>query len=602
MNKYLFYIFFFLILNFETYSKNKEDQLINIVVTPSGYKQDIKKTNSFITIITKKDIENSSATSLIDLLKKESSIGIASTGGDGSIPSYFLRGFPKKYLKVTVDGLNLSDPTATQSETYLQNISLEDIKYIEILKSPQGSVHGGQAGGGVIAITTEDGIYSGKKFKQKFKVGSNNTFYSGTYISSGNDNFKFSSNINLTHSDGISSIKSDSVRSEKDSYNKGSITLKGEYKNVDNAKVRFVFKDTSSKYEYDDSFSVADNFDSTKTNIQSGGVIFEFATNDQTKHIVSYNPTRVNRRVKSSYPSDQSSKQNKIDYKFQKKINDDNFFGVGLEYNNIKYKSSSVREKRESDAKFLYTQISPFDGTLVDFSIRADYDQIYGSHESYRAQIGYNISKNVKLKSSYATGYRPPSLYESNNIASGLSKLEPEITTNKEIGINYINLSSGLTISSSIFDSEIDNEIEYSGGYLQGNGFTEISGFEISGKKLDLFKNTDLFASYTKTDSDKSNGDKGSLVPMHKFTANIDIKTSDKINNQLEYIYQERAYDINSNELPSFSLVNYNFNYKINQNMKSSFKVKNLFNQEYEVNRNYNTPDISFFGGIESEF
>ena len=36
--------------------------------------------------------------------------------------------------------------------------------------------------------------------------------------------------------------------------------------------------------------------------------------------------------------------------------------------------------------------------------------------------------------------------------------------------------------------------------------------------------------------------------------------------------------------------------------MKSSFKVKNLFNQEYEVNRNYNTPDISFFGGIESEF
>mgnify|MGYP003321715757 CR=1 FL=1 len=81
----------------------------------------------------KKDIEKSSATNLVDLLKTESSIGIASTGGPGSVPSYFLRGFPKKYLKVTVDGMNISDPTATQAETYLQNISLDNIQKIEIL-------------------------------------------------------------------------------------------------------------------------------------------------------------------------------------------------------------------------------------------------------------------------------------------------------------------------------------------------------------------------------------------------------------------------------------------------------------------------------------
>ena len=36
-------------------------------------------------------------------------------------------------LKVTVDGLDISDPTGTQSETYLQDISIGDIKKIEIL-------------------------------------------------------------------------------------------------------------------------------------------------------------------------------------------------------------------------------------------------------------------------------------------------------------------------------------------------------------------------------------------------------------------------------------------------------------------------------------
>ena len=164
----IFIISFFIVS--KLHSQTLDDELINIVVTPLGFEQKIKNTNSFIKVISKKDIEKSSATNLVDLLKIESSIGIASTGGSGSKPSYFLRGFPKKYLKVVIDGMNISDPTAPQAETYLQNISLDDIKKIEILKSPQGSVHGGQAAGGVISITTDEGIFNGKKLDKRLNL------------------------------------------------------------------------------------------------------------------------------------------------------------------------------------------------------------------------------------------------------------------------------------------------------------------------------------------------------------------------------------------------------------------------------------------------
>ena len=139
-------------------SKSFTDELkpLRIVITPSRIVQDISKTNSFISVITEEDIKNSSATNIIELLNANTSLGIASTGGVGSTPSYFLRGFAKKYLKVTVDGLDISDPTGTQSETYLQDISIGDIKKIEILKSAQGSIHGSQAAGGLIAITTKE--------------------------------------------------------------------------------------------------------------------------------------------------------------------------------------------------------------------------------------------------------------------------------------------------------------------------------------------------------------------------------------------------------------------------------------------------------------
>ena len=121
----IFIISFF--ISSKLHSQTSDDELLNIVVTPSGFEQKIKNTNSFIKVISKKDIEKSSANNLVDLLQIESSIGIASTGGTGSIPSYFLRGFPKKYLKVTVDGMNIADHTTTQAETYLQNISFTSI-------------------------------------------------------------------------------------------------------------------------------------------------------------------------------------------------------------------------------------------------------------------------------------------------------------------------------------------------------------------------------------------------------------------------------------------------------------------------------------------
>ena len=103
------------------------------------------------------------------------------------------------------------------------------------------------------------------------------------------------------------------------------------------------------------------------------------------------------------------------------------------------------------------------------------------------------------------------------------------------------------------------------------------------------------------TDSDKSNGNKGALVPMHKLSSKFDYKINDKINNQVELIYQERAYDTSGNELPAFSLVNYNLNYKINDNLKSNLKLNNILDQDYQVNRDYGTPGISIYAGVESE-
>ena len=582
-------------------SFSEEIKPLRIVITPSRITQDISKTNSFISVITEEDIKNSSATNIIELLNTNTSLGIASTGGVGSTPSYFLRGFAKKYLKVTVDGLDISDPTSTQTETYLQDISIGDIKKIEILKSAQGSIHGSQAAGGLIAVTTKDGKYNKKQFSQKIEYGSNNSMYSGTYFSSGKNNYKLSVNTNVYHSDGISSGDVDGQNIENDAYNYSNITLKGQLKSEKN-KISFVFRDSSSKSEYD-KYNQTDNNDFSKNNTQSGSVQWEFVTDDDINHKIKYNPTRVNRRTAGSYNSDQSSKKHTVEYLVQKKIVGKHLIGFGAEHNNIKYKTSNVMEKRESNAIFLQTQFQPSNELLLDLSLRRDEDQLYDQHDSYRAQIGYDISKNLRFKLSNATGYRPPSLYEGNNLKDGVLKLKPEETTNKEIGFDYKNFNKKITLSGSYFTGNIDNEIAYSSGYYQGVGKTEIQGYELSAKKFfdDKFS---LFSAYTFTDSDKnsSSSAKGSLVPMHKFNSSLNYNFNKGLNTNISLIYQEKAYDTSMNELPAFTLVNSSTNYNLNDNLISYFKLNNILNQDYEVNRNYGVPEFTFLVGIESKY
>ncbi len=588
--------FLLIFLNIDCFA---DENLLRVVITPTRFEEKIENTNSFVEIISENQIEKSSATNLIDLLNFKSSIGIASTGGPGSVASYFVRGFPKKHLKILVDGMIIADPTGTQTETYLQDIPLGDIKKIEILKSPQGPNHGGEAAGGVISIVTKDANYNKKSFQNKTEIGSYNSFYTGNYYSFGKEDYKVSANVNLYHTDGFSSGDKNN-NTEKDAYNYGNATIKAQ-KKFSNNNVTFVFRDSSSKYEYD-KFDQTDNHDFTKTNIQSGLVKFEFKTGKNINQKIIYNPNRVNRITSGSYNSEQSSSQHKFEYLIRKKNLNNNFFDVGLEHKNLKYKTGTNRVMRQSNAAIVAGRFNLTSKTNIDLSVRRDNDQFYDSHDTYRLQAGYKVNSRLKLKFSNGTGYRPPSLYERNNLASGINLLKPEKTNNAEIGIEFDDFKNSLKLSSSYFDGQIKDKIDYSGGgYRQVSEKTNIKGYEIIGKKI-FSKSLNASMSYTYTDSQTDTNLRSKLVPMHKLSSNLEYNFNDFLNANLSLVYQEKSYDTSRVELPSFTLLNSRFNYKVKDDLKLNLKLVNMLDQDYQVNRNYKTSDFAIYTGVESQF
>lgn len=104
------------------------------------------------TAITRDDIESAGALSLGELLERRAGVELRATGGPGQPQGIFIRGAGAAQTLVLIDGLRAG--SATQGTTSIENIPLEMIERIEVVKGPMSSLYGSEAGGGVIQIFT----------------------------------------------------------------------------------------------------------------------------------------------------------------------------------------------------------------------------------------------------------------------------------------------------------------------------------------------------------------------------------------------------------------------------------------------------------------
>jgi iron complex outermembrane receptor protein len=132
-----------------------EDLLKTGVTSVSKKTQALSDTAAAIHVITQEDIRRSGATRLTEVLAQAPGIEVGRIAG--GIASVTIRGFSGQWankLLVLIDGRSVY--TQTFSGTYwdMQNLLLEDIERIEILRGPGSTLWGANAVNGVINIIT----------------------------------------------------------------------------------------------------------------------------------------------------------------------------------------------------------------------------------------------------------------------------------------------------------------------------------------------------------------------------------------------------------------------------------------------------------------
>lgn len=123
-----------------------------------------------ITVLDRAAIERAEGRTLAELLAQQPGLQLSSNGGLGKTSSLFIRGLEARHTLLLVDGVPLSSSTVGTAS--LDNLPLESIERIEIVRGPLSSVYGNGAMGGVIQIFTRRG-QPGLTGQGKLSLGSN---------------------------------------------------------------------------------------------------------------------------------------------------------------------------------------------------------------------------------------------------------------------------------------------------------------------------------------------------------------------------------------------------------------------------------------------
>lgn len=126
-----------------------------IVVTATRTPQRVDQALAEVTVIDRARIDAASGRTLAELLAAESGVQFWSNGGLGKAAAVSLRGLESRHTLLLIDGVRYG--SATLGTPSWDNIALDAIERIEIVRGPMSALYGSDAVGGVVQIFTRRG-------------------------------------------------------------------------------------------------------------------------------------------------------------------------------------------------------------------------------------------------------------------------------------------------------------------------------------------------------------------------------------------------------------------------------------------------------------
>lgn len=602
-----------------------------MVVTASGFSQQVKEAPATISVITPEEIDNKPYRDVTDALKDIPGVTI-SGGGDATDIS--IRGMDAKYTMILVDGKKVSTretrPNGDNSgfeQGWLPPLTA--IERIEVVRGPMSSLYGSDAMGGVINIITKkvsDKWHTGLRLESVIPYRSKEK---DTYIGSFSTMGPIIDDIL-----GIQLYGQYSNRHEDEIVN-GHAEQK--LRSI-NGKLSLNATDTQ-KFDLD--FGQA--LQSSKATIGKTRVPRQKTDFLRDDHHNSFGLTHngiFGDVTTTSYISHEENNNKKRNMKIRNTDIDSrvtipfsvNILTIGGKYNYQelhdkanKIDSDVSKIDRWNYALFAEDEIHLLDNWSLTAGLRYNKDENYGSNWNPRLYSVWNIDDNFTLKGGYSTGFATPQLRQVvsdwgqptggnqlNGVILGNPDLKPEKSDNYEISIGYTN-DYGMDATATAFYTRYKDKIvsyticqgKSDSGVCAVPGYSkkfdlvkaqdnvdkaDLKGLELS-FKTPLFTNFLLSSNYSWTKTEQKSGiDKGKALnrtPKQKFNTQLDwyVAHDWDLWAKMAYYGQESGTKRDGNKTEYVTYAGYTFwdigaSYKIHKQAKLYAGIYNLFDKD----------------------
>ena len=614
-----------------------------LVIAPSKKPQSISTVGTSVVVLDEKFLQNTNEYFLGDVLASNTtSANFFQNGGHGSTSAIQLRGLPKRYSTVYIDGVKMSDPSSVSGDYDFNHILTSQISRVEILKGNQSSVYGSGAIGGTINITTKKG-QPGKQSGVMFNTGSHKTNNYSLSYSGADETQNYYIGFERFQTEGMSAM---THNDEKDGYKNNSMTANyGKFLSDKlNLKTNLRVSETNKQYDKEVTSSSTTHNEEEDGVQASGNISLEYKMNKKFTNTVSIGNTYIKRVYQAAPGSGNEQKDNyygdRYSYSYKGNYNynlDNSFvFGIEREDDHIGYNANATGKKDES----YYTISSYFDfqkrfnkNIFATIGSRFDDNSVAGNEEAHRASIAYLFDdKSTKIKSSYGTGFRFPSLYEMYFVyaanSNSLPFVKAENSKSFDIGIEKSFLDRSLNLDLTYFNLSYDNLLEgwknnnssgaayttqNSDGIVKSQGLELTSSFKFS-DNLEFGMNYTYTSTYDGAEADDPNRNQSytnnQMVRVPRNLINFQTRFISPNDDNLSFVLNSKWSDTardygNGNRTYNDEMIDDYFvndiliKYNLWDTYNLFFNITNVFDEKYETVRDYSQMDRSFNIGLK---
>ncbi len=423
--------------------------LDNVVVTATRTAITADAALAAVEVIDRAQIERSGAHSLQELLRGRAGITIVNQGGLGKLSTLFMRGTESDHTLFLIDGIRIGSPTSGLAS--LQDLPLEQIERIEIVRGPRSSLYGADAIGGVIQIFTRRGAASaGVHARARLGAGSHGLREASAGLDLRGTRGGIGVDIAHQSTDGINACRGfynpanysgagcfiePNTQPDRDGYRNNSATLRADF--AANEAWQFDARAFRAIGHNDYDGDYVDNSDIVQQ-VLGGTARWTPSTTTQLKLTVGRNTDDSNNYIRSTFANRFDTTRDSANLQGDFTLARGHVLTAGFDWlrdrANVVDPYSPFNKSRGNRAVFAQYQ-AKFETQDLQLSVRRDDNDQFGGHTTGGIAWGMGFGNGWRVTASHATAFKAPSFNELYYPGYSNPLLRPESSRSTEVGL-----------------------------------------------------------------------------------------------------------------------------------------------------------------------